>query len=297
MSAIAHRLASPARHLPLAALGDTWVQATISARIAGHGVLARDLALLRRIRGGIGDILLESASADAIAGRPCPWDPPCALDILFREQGRKGQHGIPKPYVLAAERSGRDLTVRMTLFGFAVDWAAAATHALVATLQHRIAWRAQRPDLFLPKHAVTDVSLTSSEGLRLPPPRDAAEIEFLTPMNAEGDDPVERPATLFVRLARRIAGLALWHDIAVEEDWPRLAAAWDAVRYDLGFLRRGERARHSGRLGKSFSVETVTGVLRMTDLAPELWPLLALGQETHVGKGASEGFGRFALHR
>ena len=36
---------------------------------------------------------------------------------------RSRQLGIPKPYVLAAERRGRDLMVAMTLFGFATEWA------------------------------------------------------------------------------------------------------------------------------------------------------------------------------
>ena len=86
-------------------------------RIPGYAALAHDLDLLRRLRGGIGEVLLEGASAEAIAGQPCPWDPPCTFDILFREQGRAGVHGIPKPYALAAERRGRDLVVAMTLFG------------------------------------------------------------------------------------------------------------------------------------------------------------------------------------
>jgi hypothetical protein len=128
---------------------------------------------------------MESASAEAVAGRPCRRQPPCALDVLFREQGRFGAHGIPKPFVLAADRRGQDLVVTMTLFGVAADWAAVATHALVATLQRRIDWPGQRADVFIPRVVMGDVTVRSDERLRAGPSRADAELQFLTPMNAE----------------------------------------------------------------------------------------------------------------
>ena len=68
--------------------------------------------------------------------------------------------------MLAAERRGRDLVVVLTLFGFAADWSAAATHALLATVQHRIDWRSQRPGLFLPRPEVETVTVRAVEGCR-----------------------------------------------------------------------------------------------------------------------------------
>jgi hypothetical protein len=295
MSEVARRLATPSRRLTLEALAEEWFGARIRARIPGYGALAHDLDLLRRIRGGIGEVLIEGASPEALAGRPCPWDPPCALDILFREQGRRGAHGIPKPYVLAAERRGRDLVVEMTLFGFAADWTAAATHALLATVQHRIDWRGQRPGLFLPTVSLIEVRVTAVEGPASPPPQPMVDVVFLTPMNGEGDDPFERPATVFARLARRIEGLARWHDAEIAADWQALAALWEGASYDLGLMQRAGVVRRSGRERRSFTVETVKGTLRIADLPAELWPLLVIGCPIHVGKGASEGFGRFLL--
>jgi hypothetical protein len=194
MSEVARRLATPSRRLTPEALVREWFGARIRVRLPGYAALAHDLDLLRRLRGGVGETLIESASAEAIVGRPCPWDPPCALDILFREQGRAGAHGIPKPYVLAVERHGRDLDVALTLFGFATDWSAAATHALVATVQHRIDWRRQRPGLFLPRPEVSAVTVRAVEGLPVPDPPSAVDLVFLTPVNAEGDDPT-RPGS------------------------------------------------------------------------------------------------------
>ena len=69
--------------------------------------------LMNRVRRAPGRMLMTGASAEAIAGKPCPWQPPCALDLLFREHARiGGRHGIPKAWVLAFDRRGFDLIVR-----------------------------------------------------------------------------------------------------------------------------------------------------------------------------------------
>jgi hypothetical protein len=297
VSDVVRRLMSPSRRVSLQDLAATWFTAYIVARVPGCAALAHDMTLLRRIRGGLGRVLMESASAEALAGRPCPWDPPCALDILFREQVRIGPQGVPKPYVLGTDRKGPDLLVTMRLFGFAADWSAAATHALVVTLSRRIDWPGQRGDLFLPRASVQQVSVRSAEGLTGVSTGQGrpVELEFLTPMNAEGSDPLEQPETILARLARRARGLALWHDADLDENWPQLAEAWRAASYDLRLLRHARVGRHSGRTHRDFDMDAVTGTVLMDDVVPEVWPLLVIGQETHVGKGASEGFGRYRL--
>ena len=111
MADLPSQLAAPSRILPLEALVETWMTARIAVRITGCGVLVHDLPLLRRIRGALGQELLATASPQAVAGQPCPWRPPCALDVLFREQGRAGNMGIPKPFVLATDRRDRKSVV------------------------------------------------------------------------------------------------------------------------------------------------------------------------------------------
>lgn len=295
VSELAERLAHPSRLLSLAELAEAWFMARIAVRIEGMVGLAHNLDLLRRVRGGIGRVLCEGASPEALAGQPCPWQPPCAFDVLFREQGRVGAHGIPKPFVLAAEPKGRDLVLSLTLFGFASDWSAAAAHALLATVQHRIDWRGLQPDLFVPRLRIAEASIRAIEGVRVPPWREAVELEFLTPMNAEGDDPRERPATIVARLARRVQGLAQWHDAAIAADWTALGAVWGSLAYDTGSLRTERAWRRSGTQARSYEPPTVKGMLCITDVPSDLWPLLAIGQQTHVGKGAGEGFGRFVV--
>jgi hypothetical protein len=99
------------------------------------------------------------------------------------------------------------------------------------------------------------------------------EVLFLMPVNAEGDDPFERPSTLLARLARRVEGLARWQDAAIAADWPALAAAWREASYGLGQLRR------------DFTIGAAEGVLRIGELAAELWPLLVIGSVAISTKG------------
>lgn len=194
-----------------------------------------------------------------------------------------------------ANRRGQDLVITMTLFGIAADWAAVATHALVTTLRQKIDWRGQRTDVFIPRVTVQDITVRSNEGIDAGPPRTQVELQFLTPMNAERDSPIMRPGTLFTRLVSRIEGLAFWHDAALVEDSQCLEARSTAVSYDVRLLQLDHAARRSGRTQQNFVVPTVSGTLWMDNLSPELWSLLVIGAETHVGKGATEGFGRYIL--
>jgi hypothetical protein len=166
--------------------------------------------------------------------------------------------------------------------------------ALAETVQHGIDWRGQRRDIFLPRLAIDAVTVAAIDGVE-PPPRDPLDLAFVTPVNGEGDDPLERPATLIARLARRVEGLARWQDAAIAVDWHELARHWEEMSYDLGALRRGTARRHSGRAGRDFNAAVIAGVLRITEIPPELRALLAIGATAHIGKGASEGFGRYLL--
>ena len=57
-----------------------------------------------RVRGALGQALLEGASPAARQRHPCTWTPPCALDLLFRQRPLGGlKAGAPPPYSLAAD--------------------------------------------------------------------------------------------------------------------------------------------------------------------------------------------------
>lgn len=288
-------LRNPDATVPLDRLAEAWSAAVVEAVVPGHGALAGDLVVMNRIRGALGAVLMEQASAEALAGRPCPWSPPCALDVLFREQARLGKHGLPKPWVLALDARGFDLVVRVTLFGYAIDWAGVAAHALVAALRGRIDWRERAPDLFLPAPQVERLEVREVSPPLVPPPRPLVTLDFITPLDAAGDDPLDRPATVIGRLARRVDLLVRWMGFAIDADWPALADHWRGLDYDASALSRRTLERRSGRQHRDFRHDMVAGALVVAgDLAP-LWPLLLLGQSCHVGRAATAGLGRYRL--
>jgi hypothetical protein len=294
---VARRLLAPSAQVPLEKLAEHWIVATVEATVPGHGALARDLILMNRIRGALGRMLMAGASAAAIAGKPCPWVPPCALDLLFREQVRiEGRHGIPKPWALALDRRGFDLIVRITLFGFAIDWAGVVGHGLATALREHIDWKERAPGLFLPKAEVARLDIKEASGALAPRPRSSVVMEFVTPLDAAGDDPLDRPASVIGRLARRIDLIARWMDVEIAADWRELAAVWNGLDYDAASLSRAQLDSRSGRDQKRrFQRGLVQGALVIAgDLAP-IWPLLAIGRLTHAGRGATAGLGRYRL--
>ena len=295
---VARRLLAPSARVPLDKLTEHWIAATVEATVSGHGALAQDLVVINRIRGALGRMLMTGASAEAIAGKACPWSPPCALDLLFREQARiGGRHGIPKPWVLALDRRGFDLMVRITLFGFAIDWAGVVGHALAVALREHIDWKERAPGLFLPKPEIDRLDVKEGSGALTPRPRSSVVMEFVTPLDTAGDDPLDRPASIIGRLARRIDLMARWMDVEIDADWRELAAVWNNLDYDVASLSRARLDSQSGRDKKRrFQRGLLQGSLAVSgDLAP-IWPLLAIGRFTHAGRGATAGLGRYVLH-
>jgi hypothetical protein len=304
-TALAARLLDPAARVPLAELPAHWVTATVEATVPGHGALAGDLVLMGRIRGALGRVLMDGASRAAIAGRPCDFDPPCALDVLFREQARTGKHGVPKPWVLALDRHGLDLVVRITLFGFAIDWAGAVGQALATALRRGVDFRERagggHDRLFLPPPEVSHLAIREA-GVAMPRPRDTVLLDFLTPLDAAGDDPLDRPASVVGRLARRIGLMARWMDVVIDADWPALAAHWNALPCDPAGLARETLDSRSGRQRddrtggrRRFARPLLSGTLAIGgDLVP-VWPLLVLGETCHAGRGGTAGLGRYRL--
>lgn len=292
------RLAAPAHGVTLQGLLERWSEVWIEAAIPGYGALAHEMAMLRKLRGAVGEVLKRSASTAAIAGNPCPWQPPCLLDVMFREQLRfnNGRHGLPKPWVIAADRRGQDLLVRLSLFGAAIDWAPAAAAALAEAVVHGVHWNTIQPGLFLPRPSIGRLAVRGApEFAPLPAPR-AVELAFRTPLEAEDADPREQPASLLGRLARRVDMMARWHDCAVSDPWATLSQAWHMLDYATDALVPVPVARRAGRGDHSFNQPMLTGALIVTgDLFP-VWPILRLAERIHAGRATNAGFGRLELH-
>lgn len=287
------RLLEPAAATPLADLPGRWFHQRVELLVAGHAAAADDPALGGRLRGAWGRALMRGASAEALAGRPCPWDPPCALDPLFREQGAiTARLAVPRPYVLAARAAGADLLVRLTLFGFACDWIEAAADALVAALRHGEPPPLGRPAEPLGRRVVTQ------EGVAVPATAGPAVLTFRTPVAFRSGDDLGAPSarTLVSGLGNRVSGLARWQDTAVTADWRALAEHAETLRFDPSDLRLRRWTRRSSRQeGRTIPLGGWTGRMILGgDLEPVL-PLLALGATCHAGSHATLGMGAYTL--
>ena len=297
---VAERIERPGREFDPASLAEVWFQQTAVVRIAGAGAAAANPGLPGKLRGALGKALMRGASDDAIAGRPCPWRPACAFDVLFREQARfEGRHGVPKPYVTAVDRAGNDLDLKVTLFGFACDWMDSIRERLVEAARFGLPWRK-----LLSGNASSDRGthpeirgswIATRESIPAGRAPEVVALQFLTGVDATGCDPLDDPATLIARLARRIDGLARWQDAVVPGHvWEALAPVWKDLHYSVG-LREGTHERYSKRQGRIIRNADLVGHIGIEgDLEP-VWPLLKLGEQVHIGRGATAGRGRFAL--
>lgn len=295
LGSVGRRLAEPVRRVSLPELAEIWFHDQITCVLPGFGAFAPHLGLLRKLRGALGDALSAGASAAARKRRPCPWEPPCALDIFYREQLRlSGGLGVPKPFVLQADRRGQDLVLRILIFGFACDWTAAIVERLPEVLERRISWRSIVRGQFVPTVEIAKLSVVSRERVVLTRSHADAILTFLTPLNCEGDeDPIDVPWSVVSRLARRVSALARWQDAGLAIDWEVFSAGIRQLSYDPRGLVPGSSLRVANQSRSEFQVPSLIGELRVAEIPPTVAALLSIGETTHIGKGANIGFGRY----
>ncbi|MCF6344389.1 MAG: hypothetical protein L3J15_06945 [Devosiaceae bacterium] len=296
LSPLQQRVDEPARFIGLEELAATWFSQTIEIKIFGYGELLNNKDLLPFIRRAWGSELVRGASSEAINEAPCPWTPPCALDVFFREQMRYGKHGIPKPYVFAADKKEQNLVVKLNIFGFANDWLPVAVELLVQTLRERVSWGKLARGEFLPKFEITQLRTSTIEGFDVVDTPDMVEISFITPLDSAGNsDLIDEPHSFIGRLARRIDGLARWQDAKLEADWFALSEQWKGLKYWSEELTSDYTKRWSHRQNANLVNDAVSGKLMIAgNLAPIL-PLLIIGQNCHAGRGAVTGQGRYNI--
>ncbi|WP_413204161.1 CRISPR system precrRNA processing endoribonuclease RAMP protein Cas6 [Rhodospirillum sp. A1_3_36] len=301
------RLGNPNRSVDSANLAREWFQSDIVLTLGPNApdAVAGDPAVADRIRGALGRTLMESASGEAISGRPCPWSPPCALDILWGETGqvRRGVP-IPKPFLIRvdAPRPGW-LEIRLSLFGFATDWAEGIGDALVRTFRNGVSLEGgphRRP--FDPCHRLVETPNPAP----CPPPfarsDDVADVSlwFITPViPRRGNRTALDPLALLTGLSRRAEGMARWHDAALEVQGQALGEAARALRVDPFGLRPIAWTRpHTRNRSHDIPRSGFTGPYRLFGPSwalAEIQPLLTLGQAQGAGGHVALGLGQYRL--
>lgn len=271
-------------------LAASWFDQTLSLRLGGAARFARQGDLAHHLRRSFGGALGAGASPECAATHPpspCPWEPPCALDVFFREQLRVEGDGLPKPFVTLIHTDGADLIAGLRVFGFATDWIPTVEHAFTDALRHRLPWK----KLGSTPPPVTDRVLETCEGLAMDTPPTAVALDWLTPLDAEKIDPVERAASVLTRLHRRLDGLARWHDSRLAPLDEGAVAYWQAMAQPT-LTKRSILQVHARQAQRT---DVAEGAMALHgDLAP-FWAMLRLGERCFVGRGAARGQGRYRL--
>jgi hypothetical protein len=287
------RLAEPSRVMDLQDLCDDCHRVEIVVGCVGGADLAADPRCPGWVRGALGGQLQQAASPDSLAGRPCPWSPPCLLDVLFGGHGKfRGGADIPKPYVIAVWPDRGNLMVRLTLFGFVADLAEATAEALVRGLRHGLIVDGTRREM-----DIQDRRLTVHDRAEIPDGV-IVMLRLHTPLAVRhGDHAVDADfADLVSSLTTRIRGMARWHDADIVTDWPALIQLARTTRVHVTQESRSTWTRGSRRQDRTIPMAGKTASWLIDSPAPDLRRLLALGTATHAGGRAALGLGRYSLH-
>ncbi len=228
MTALPLRLSRPETIDDIAELATLWREERALLRLQGAAGALEVEGFPNHVRrsflGGLG----RFASSEAQAGRPCDWDPPCALDVFGREQIRQGGYGLAKPYVLGAWDDGSDLWIELRVFGMASDWMFSACDGLVYGLYHILPWErlAGAKGISIIARRFAECSDLSAAGTDV-------RLEFVTPVHFEGSADERK---LLRKLLPRVQAVAIWHGVALSDGGLASArAASDPCR----FPRRG----------------------------------------------------------
>ena len=298
--AIGRFLRSPTEAVDLALFCERFHVRRITVRLGGLAAAAGEPALIGRLRGAFGEVLMKTTSREAAAGQPCPWNPPSAYEPLFRKQGRMTPGtDFPSPWVIAVHPRRGDLYITLTLFGAACEWAAAGAEALVDVAANRIDWRAAAK-VFVPEIAVTDRRM-DAVALDTGPIAAGVDMEFLSPLVVSSGNPKDDPVPAFSTLGLRLEGLARWHGLTLASvDWGAMRTALRAAEWTWAETETDRWDRGSRRQDRWIAMTGVRGLLHVAanaDVMARIDPLLRLGAVTHVGADVAFGCGRYRIVR
>jgi hypothetical protein len=216
--------------------------------------------------------------------------------LLFRPQGQAaGGLELPRPYVLAVSLApdGRGLSVRLSLFGAATEYALAAGEALVRALREGQFYIQETPESL----EALDREITHLDGPDLAEASLTARLRFLTPLcQRRGNDLVLDPPSLMTGLANRLSALARWHGLELMEDWRALKDMAQGLQWELqGGAKVNWQRRSNRQQGRDIPMSGLLGDLYLRGNLLDLAPLLALGQRCHAGGHTAMGLGRYGL--
>ena len=251
-------------------------------------------ALPGRIRGALGQKLMEGASAQALSGGECPWNPPCALDVFFRCQFKMtGGLELPRPFNISVVCEDNSYFVKLSLFGEAVQYVEVMAECLTASLKRGVFFenRGITP-LTVANRLIIDAPLYYVDDLPF-----SAAMNFLSPFCQRNNNELEiKPDSLLVGLLGRIKGIALWHGIEFDIIWKNAKAKFRDVQWDTSHLLHVKWQRYSSRqIGRTIPMEGMIGPLLMRGDLRSIIPILLIGERIGVGAHTAHGMGQYFI--
>jgi len=234
----------------------------------------------------------------------CPLSQSCTYVTIFEAHlTASSPRGTPSPYTLHPVCNEDTTCINITLIG---EKAFAnfpfVLHALRTAAERGVAharYRFERVEQFDGQH--WKVSASRPEPLHVIPnfPASRLAIKTITPVRFKHKGAFVTPDSitfeLWVRaLRRRIASLTVsWGDEGVISC---LDEHTDVGGWETGAFRWQETDRYSGRQKRTMKMGGVHGVFTISShQGKQLWPMLWLGQWTHIGKLTTMGLGRYEM--
>lgn len=227
----------------------------------------------------------------------------------------------PHPYIIDASaqqsqqvKKGESLSIEVSLVGKANQYLAYIIHAFAQSgergigyqrgrfsLSHVEQWHDQKwMGIHQSGQALEALPCNLIEGSQ--PVKGKANIEFISPFRYRSNERYTTPENftfyqLLGPLLRRLSALRLFHtDTPLDVDFAGLTQKAKAVRLEKNTLRLYDLKRYSSRQSRHVKMDGVTGSFQLNEADTKtFWPLLALGEHIHVGKGCAMGMGKYRL--
>lgn len=296
--AIRARLLAPVAKGNWEELRAHWFHTHVRWRLANLGQVVDDPGLPGRLRGAFGLSLMRSASPESLAGAPCPWDPPCAFEVLFRKQGRiTSGIDFPSPWIIMVDRIDDDLIVTLQLFGFASEFAPAAIEAMSNALMHSTDFSGTFKNA--PSTHVIDRMVGSGEApdYSISTPR-AIALDFMSPVNLTGKSVIDHPASLLAMLPFRLTGVARWMDFDLVLNRDCFLDAIQRLSFSWTDFSRLDWVRKSGPQKKKIPMKGYMGRLSISGdshAIATVLPALSFGEIAFCGADVAFGLGRYNI--
>ncbi|NEX21453.1 CRISPR system precrRNA processing endoribonuclease RAMP protein Cas6 [Thiorhodococcus mannitoliphagus] len=254
----------------------------------------------------------------------------CVYSTFFEtppppEEAERGFSAVPHPYVLDIDpksprvlESGAFFHLTINLFGPAIGQVPYLIHALakagergIGSGQGRFALTAVEREQPIGadtwervfEAGLGDYHQLDPPGIELPAAPSTVSLRLITPLRIKRDGHFLgardlSAADLLRALYQRVRRLAhLYGGDPEGFDAKRLSSAEDALLMQAGQLHWHDWTRFSSRQDKLMQMGGLVGEIALSgpDL-PLIWPVLWLGQWTHIGKGTAFGLGGYRLH-